>query len=169
MIPEFTASVGAPRVAGIDCPFGRPLGLPGNQTGQRAVLQAALEVLVATRGPGTVVQLPFRWPQDPREAGGEPPVPPPIVQLLKRKPGWCCGCWPTTSQISAVSKKVTPRSTAVRMSEIISCRSGRSLYPPVMLMQPSPIAETSRPLDPSLRVCISPAPVVVSGGGTRRR
>ena len=86
MIPEFTASVGAPRVAGIDYPFGRPMGLPGDRAGQRAVLQAALEVLAVARAPGTVIQLPFRWPQDPREAGGEPPVPPPIVQLLKRKP-----------------------------------------------------------------------------------
>jgi hypothetical protein len=86
MIPEFTASVGAPRVAGIEFPFGRPMGLPDDRAGQRAVLQAALEVLVAAQVPGTVVRLPFRWPQDPREAGGEPPVPPPIVQLLKRKP-----------------------------------------------------------------------------------
>jgi hypothetical protein len=86
MIPEFTVSVGAPRVAGIEFPFGRPLGLPGDRGGQRAVLQAALEVLVVARTPGTIIQLPFRWPQDPREAGGDPPVPPPIVQLLKRKP-----------------------------------------------------------------------------------
>ena len=85
-LPEFTASVGAPRVAGIDYPFGRPLGLPSDRAGQRAVLQAALEVLAAARAPGTVIQLPFQWPQDPREAGSDPPVPPPIVQLLKRKP-----------------------------------------------------------------------------------
>jgi D-proline reductase (dithiol) PrdB len=86
MIPEFTASVGPPRVAGIDYPFGRPLGLPGDRAGQRAVLQATLEVLAAAQGPGTVVQLPFQWPETPREAGGDPPVPPPIVQLLRRKP-----------------------------------------------------------------------------------
>ena len=65
---------------------------------------------------------------------------------------------PAPVRYSAVSKKVTPRSTAVRISEIISCRSGLSLYPPVMLMQPSPIAETSRPLVPKVRrvhVCSS--------------
>jgi hypothetical protein len=86
MIPEFTASVGAPRVAGIDYPFGRPLGLPGGRAGQRAVLQAVLEVLSVARAPGTVIQLPFGWPQDPQEARAEPPVPPPIVQLFKREP-----------------------------------------------------------------------------------
>jgi D-proline reductase (dithiol) PrdB len=37
--PEFTASLGARRIAGIEFPFGRPLGLPGNRPGQRAVLQ----------------------------------------------------------------------------------------------------------------------------------
>jgi hypothetical protein len=86
MIPEFTASVGAPRVAGIEFPPGRPLGLPGDRAGQRAVLRAALEVIWRVRTPGTVIQLPFQWPQSPRDARADPPVPPPIVQLVKRKP-----------------------------------------------------------------------------------
>jgi hypothetical protein len=86
MIPEFTASVGAPRVAGIEYPFGRPLGLPGDWAGQRAVLHAALDVISHARAPGTVTQLPFRWPQSPQEARADPPVPPPIVALVKRKP-----------------------------------------------------------------------------------
>ena len=86
MIPEFTASVGAPRVAGIEFPFGRPLGLPGDRAGQREVLTAALEVISRARAPGTVIQLPFSWPQSPRDARADPPVPPPIVQLIKRKP-----------------------------------------------------------------------------------
>ena len=86
MIPEFTASVGAPRVAGIEFPFGRPLGLPGDRAGQRAVLRATLEVVTRARSPGTVTQLPFRWPQSLRDAHADPAVPPPIVQLVKRKP-----------------------------------------------------------------------------------
>jgi hypothetical protein len=86
MIPEFTASVGAPRVAGIEFPSGRPLGLPGDRAGQRAVLAAALDVVSRARAPGTVIQLPFTWPQSPRDARADPPTPPPIVQLIKRKP-----------------------------------------------------------------------------------
>jgi hypothetical protein len=86
MIPEFTASVGAPRVAGIEFPFGRPLGLPGDRVGQREVLRAALDVMTVARVPGTVAQLPFSWPQTPHQARAEPPIPPPIVQLVKRKP-----------------------------------------------------------------------------------
>jgi hypothetical protein len=85
MIPEFTASVGAPRVAGIDFPFGRPLGLPGDRAGQRAVLHAALDVVA--RAPA--------WDSDPaalpvaaipQDARADPLIPPPIVQLVKRKP-----------------------------------------------------------------------------------
>ena len=86
MIPEFTASVGAPRVAGIEFPFGRPLGLPNDQAGQRAVLHATLEVVSHACAPGTVIQLPFHWLQSPRDARADPPIPPPIVQLVKHKP-----------------------------------------------------------------------------------
>ena len=74
MVPEFTASVGAPRVAGLDYPFGRPLGLPSDQACQRTVLQAALEVLVAARGRGRWSSCRFRGPETPGRAGGDPPV-----------------------------------------------------------------------------------------------
>src|SRR2546423_15230767 len=46
------------------------------------------------------------------------------------------------------------------MSEIISCRSGVSLYPPVMVIQPSPIAETSGPSAPRVRLSMVHAPVL---------
>jgi len=42
-----------------------------------------------------------------------------------------------------VSKKVTPRSTAVRISEIAFCLSGNAGKLELSPMQPSPIAETS--------------------------
>src|SRR6185369_15532495 len=56
---------------------------------------------------------------------------------------------------SAVSKKVTPRSTAVRSSEIISCLSLGGPYEKLITMQPSPSAETSRPLFPNILFCIA--------------
>jgi hypothetical protein len=85
MIPEFTASVGAPRVAGIEFPFGRPLGLPGDRAGQRAVLTAALEV-VSRAGAWDGAPAALRLAAIPHDARADPPVPPPIVQLVKRKP-----------------------------------------------------------------------------------
>jgi hypothetical protein len=42
MIPELTASEGAPRIAAIEDPFGVTLGRPGDAAGQLAVLRAAL-------------------------------------------------------------------------------------------------------------------------------
>src|SRR2546425_9228046 len=63
---------------------------------------------------------------------------------------------PTSSSLvkgpytSAVSNKVTPRSTADRISEIISFLSAGGPRPKLIPMQPSPRAETSKLLFPSL-------------------
>ncbi len=85
-IPDLTASVGAPRVAGIEYPPGRSFGRPGDVDGQAAVLRAALGVVETAEHPGVVVDLPFEWPERPSRARCDPPEPPPIVTLLKRKP-----------------------------------------------------------------------------------
>jgi len=85
-IPEFTSSVGAPRVAAIQYPQGRPFGQPGDADGQRNVLRAALGVLEQLDRPGGVVDLPFEWPEPPSQVRWHPPEQPPIAKLLKRKP-----------------------------------------------------------------------------------
>jgi hypothetical protein len=85
MLPDFTTSVGAPRVAAVAHPFSQPLGRAGDADGQRAVLRAALDVATRAARPGAVERLPFEWPADVR-AHQHPRTPPPIVALLKRKP-----------------------------------------------------------------------------------
>src|ERR1700736_5224722 len=55
---------------------------------------------------------------------------------------------------SAVSKNVTPRSTAARISEIPSFLSTAGPRPKLSPMQPSPMADISRLLFPSLRFCM---------------
>jgi len=85
MLPDFTASVGAPRVAAIAHPFSQPLGRSGDAEGQRAVLRAALAVAAHAVRPGAVERLPFEWPADVR-SHQHPRTPPPIVALLKRRP-----------------------------------------------------------------------------------
>jgi hypothetical protein len=82
----FTASVGAPRIAAIEHPQGRPVGRPGDVAGQKAVVRAALRVLKGATDPGTVEHLPFEWPESPRRARSRPESPPPIAMLLRRKP-----------------------------------------------------------------------------------
>ncbi len=83
-MPEVTASMAAPRVAGIGYPQGRPLGMPGDASGQRAVLQAALEAFERIEGPGGRIDLDFEPP--PRRERLLPKEMPPIVKLLHRRP-----------------------------------------------------------------------------------
>jgi hypothetical protein len=82
MIPAYQRSVGAPRVAAISHPFGRPFGAVGDAETQRAVLRAALRVLESTQTPGATVHLPFRWPEDPKTVKWAPAEPSPIVAMM---------------------------------------------------------------------------------------
>lgn len=86
MIPELTAATGAPRVAAIEFPFGRPLGQPGDAETQRDVLCATLMALRNAEIPGTVTGLPFRWPEPPAEVHWHPKKPSPIGRLLAGDP-----------------------------------------------------------------------------------
>ncbi len=85
MIPELTASAGAPRIAAIEHPFGVTLGRPGDAAGQLAVLRAALRAMETMAEPGGVVHLPFEWPSTEKGAF-DPPVAPPIARYLVRHP-----------------------------------------------------------------------------------
>ncbi len=85
-IPEFTASVGAPRVAGISHPLGRTMGPPGDADTQGAVLRATLEALQTIKTPGKTVHLPFQWPEPTRAAKKFRAPMPPIAKLIMKKP-----------------------------------------------------------------------------------
>lgn len=86
MIPDLTAAWGAPRVAAIEFPFGRPLGQPRDTATQRAVLASALEVLGDAARSGAVVHLPFEWPEPAEQVHWHPKEPSPIIRLLGRDP-----------------------------------------------------------------------------------
>jgi hypothetical protein len=87
-IPDLTRAVGVPRLAGISYPLSRPMGAPHDAEGQRAVLRATLELLESASGPDTYIELPFEWPESPARAriASKDVPPPPIVELLKKKP-----------------------------------------------------------------------------------
>ncbi len=84
-IPALTAAVGAPRVAGIEHPQGRPVGQPGDSEGQRQVVREALALLERLERPGAV-DLPFRWPEPRSRVRWHAAESPPIARLIKRKP-----------------------------------------------------------------------------------
>jgi hypothetical protein len=87
-IPELTRAVGVPRLAGISYPASRPLGRPHDPDGQRAVLNATLNLLATASGPDSYVELPFEWLESPARArnASKDVAPAPIVELLKKKP-----------------------------------------------------------------------------------
>jgi len=85
MMPELTTSVGVPRIAAIEHPFGLTLGLPRDAARQIAVLRAALRALEEVSQPGTVVHLPFEW-NSSEKLNTYPPEPPPIARFLRRHP-----------------------------------------------------------------------------------
>ena len=85
MMPELTASTGAPRIAAIERPFGLTVGMPGDASGQLAVLRATLQALAAIPEAAVVVDLHFKWSHD-ENLNIHPPELPPIVSYLRRHP-----------------------------------------------------------------------------------
>jgi hypothetical protein len=85
-IPDLTAAVGVSRLVGIEYPFGRTLGKPGDTEGQTAVLRNTLEAAEEMEMPGGRVDLPYRWPESRAQAQAHPPEPPPIATYLKKRP-----------------------------------------------------------------------------------
>jgi hypothetical protein len=86
MIPDLTCSVGVPRLAAIEHPFGLTMGRPNDAEGQRTVLRATLQALNAMKTPGSVMDLPFAWPEADGKMSFHPPQPPPIARYLVRHP-----------------------------------------------------------------------------------
>jgi flagellar hook-basal body protein len=86
--PRLFTRAGAFTIDGAGYPMGRPLGQPHDANGQRAVLRCLLDVLATAREADTYVELPFVWPESPAQArnASKDLPPPPIVELLTRKP-----------------------------------------------------------------------------------
>jgi D-proline reductase (dithiol) PrdB len=61
---DITASAFPPRAVFSNYPLGNPAGRPFDPENQRAVIGAALELLERAPGPGTIVDLPYRWSDD---------------------------------------------------------------------------------------------------------
>jgi hypothetical protein len=90
MMPDVADAVVAPRVVGVEFPFGHAFGTPGDAGLQRRVLELAVTVLAGAGAPGTRVDLDVEWPVPLKEAykSWQPAEPSPIVaQLLARRGG----------------------------------------------------------------------------------
>ena len=84
MMPALAASVLAPRIVGVEFPFGHPFGMPGDRGMQRTVLETALTVLSGAAANGCRVDVDIEWPV-PRAAAyksWQPDEASPIVAMM---------------------------------------------------------------------------------------
>jgi D-proline reductase (dithiol) PrdB len=84
MMPAVAEERGAPRIVGVEFPFGHAFGMPSDKTMQRRVLEVALRVLVGAGGFGTRVDVDIEWPVPLRDAykAWQPKEASPIVRKL---------------------------------------------------------------------------------------
>jgi hypothetical protein len=84
MMPAVAEERRAPRIVGVEFPFGHAFGMPGDRVMQRRVLEMALRVLAGAAAFGTRVDLDVEWPVPLREAyrAWQPMEPSPIVKKL---------------------------------------------------------------------------------------
>ena len=83
-MPDGAEHLLAPRILGVEFPFGHAFGRPGDRRTQRRVLDAALTVLAGAAAPGTRIDLDLLWPE-PRGVAyksWQPAEPSPIVALM---------------------------------------------------------------------------------------
>jgi hypothetical protein len=87
MMPDVAQWLLAPRVVGIEFPFGHSFGMPHDDVTHRRVLETAVTVLAGAPAPGTRVDIDIAWPQPRGEAykSWQPAEPSPIVKLLLGK------------------------------------------------------------------------------------
>ena len=84
MMPATAEQLLAPRIVGVEFPFGHPFGQPGDRAVRRLVLTTALRVLAGASHPVTRVDVDLEWPQPRGEAykAWQPSEPSPIVAML---------------------------------------------------------------------------------------
>ena len=91
MMPSVAEERLAPRIVGVEFPFGHAFGMPHDRVMQRRSLELALRVLAGATKFGTRVDLDLEWPVPLREAyrAWQPKEPSPIVRKLleSRKSG----------------------------------------------------------------------------------
>ncbi len=80
--PEFNRELGFPRTVAIEYPYGRPIGEVDDSKGQREILLNTLSALENEESPGSVINLPFEWHENPSETKWHPPEISPIVKLF---------------------------------------------------------------------------------------
>ena len=84
MMPALAEERRAPRIVGVEFPFGHSFGMPHDRAMQRRTLELALRVLAGASEFGTRVDFDVEWPVPLREAyrSWQPTEPSPIVKKM---------------------------------------------------------------------------------------
>jgi hypothetical protein len=84
MMPAAAEDRRAPRIVGVEFPYGHAFGMAGDRVMQRRVLELALRVLSGAAAFGTRVDLDIEWPVPLREAyrAWQPKEASPIVKKM---------------------------------------------------------------------------------------
>ena len=84
MMPAVAEERRAPRIVGVEFPYGHAFGMPHDKAMQRRVLELSLRVLAGAGSFGTRVDFDVEWPMPLREAyrAWQPKVASPIVRKL---------------------------------------------------------------------------------------
>ncbi len=84
MMPELAIKLRAPRVVGVEFPFGHSYGTPGNDELMEEVARTAVRALNEAQEPGYRIDVDAEWPVPLKEAyrTWHPPEPSPIVARM---------------------------------------------------------------------------------------
>lgn len=84
MMPALAVERRAPRIVGVEFPFGHAFGMAADAAMQRRTLELALRVLAGASASGTRVDLDVEWPVPLREAyrAWQPKEASPIVKKM---------------------------------------------------------------------------------------
>jgi hypothetical protein len=63
-MPFITAKIGVPRAVAVEFPFGMIWGHPGDHAMHERIMRHLLEAAESIEQPGTIVELPYEWPEE---------------------------------------------------------------------------------------------------------
>jgi hypothetical protein len=63
-MPFISEKIGVPRALALEFPFGMIYGRPGDREMQLTILRHMLDAAESIEKPGTIIDLPYTWPQE---------------------------------------------------------------------------------------------------------
>lgn len=84
MMPSVAEALGAPRIVGVEFPFGHAFGMAHDHATHAHVLAVATRLLSGATRPGTRVDIDLEWPIDTKTAyrAWQPAEPSPLVAQM---------------------------------------------------------------------------------------